>query len=88
MAEKATIFADGILEAHVASGVARISLAQTGSDGKPVPSGQLIVPLAQLPAMAKGLGNLLQQIEGKAKQVQQQQQAAGHTQPGAFRFSG
>ena len=83
------IFADGILDASVTVGVARLTLAQTGSDGKPIPAGQLIVPLAQLPAMVSGLSTLLKQVEAKMREQQQQTQQtiepAGA--PGAFRFS-
>ncbi len=68
------LFADGMLDATVTHGVARITLAQSGADGKPAPVGQLCVPLVQLPALANGLINLLRQVEAKAKEVQQQQQ--------------
>lgn len=102
MTDRTTLFADGIMEANVAFGVARITLAQSGADGKPQPSGQLIVPLVQLPALANGLLTLLKQIDGKVKQQQQQQQAAepapapaaapapaqAEIPGGAFRFSG
>jgi hypothetical protein len=97
------IFADGMTEATVTHGVARITLAQTGTDGKPMAVGQLCVPLLQLPAFANGLVNLLKQVEQRAKQAQagQAQKPAGSDSidsgngagdispiPGAFRFSG
>ncbi|MBC9205710.1 hypothetical protein IBL26_02600 [Roseomonas aerophila] len=93
MTDKQTLFADGILEASVNFGVARITLAQTGSDGKPVPSGQLLLPVVQLPAFANGMMTLLKQIEAKVKQAQAQQTEAAEAVkpdevPGAFRFSG
>lgn len=98
MTEHPTVFADGILEASVNFGVARITLAQTKADGTPGASGQLIVPVVQLPALTNGLLSLLKQVEAKMKQAQQQQQAAaaqtapqqgdGTSVPGAFRFSG
>ncbi len=97
MADQSTVFADGILEASVNFGVARITLAQTRADGSPAPSGQLIVPVVQLPALANGMLSLLKQIEAKVKQVQEQQAAvapaappadAGEGMPSAFRFSG
>ena len=97
---RTTLFADGMLDATVTHGVARITLAQSGPDGKPQPVGQLCVPLVQLPALANGLIGLLKQVEAKAREVQQQRQAAGApaaneseglptaTVPGAFRFQG
>ena len=96
-----TIFADGILDASVTHGVARLTLAQTGPDGKPMAAGQLVMPLSQLPAFANGLIGLLKQIEAKVKEAQAQQQAGGGlaapttaestgpeapSVPGAFRF--
>jgi hypothetical protein len=85
MAEGRTmIFADGMTEASVTHGVARITLAQTGPDGKPVPVGQLCVPLLQLPGFANGIVNLLKQVEERAKQAQAQQgQQAGQPRPAA-----
>jgi len=85
-----TVFADGVIEAQVAHGVARITLAVTGSDGKAVPCATLCVPVTQLPALVNGMGNLLKQIEERVRaQVQQQaaQAPAGADSPaGAFRF--
>jgi hypothetical protein len=81
---RTTIFADGILDASVTFGVARLTLAQTGPDGKPVPAGQLVVPLVQLPAMANSLNGLLKQVEAKMKEQQANAPAAaGGTDPGA-----
>lgn len=87
-----TVFADGVIEAQVAHGVARITLAVTGSDGKAVPCATLCVPVTQLPALVNGMGNLMKQIEERVRaQVQQQQQqtaqqAGADSQAGAFRF--
>lgn len=86
-----TVFADGVIEAQVAHGVARITLAVTGSDGKAVPCATLCVPVTQLPALVNGMGNLMKQIEERVRaQVQQQQQTAqqagADSQAGAFRF--
>jgi hypothetical protein len=91
MAEpRTTLFADGILDGSVTHGVARLTLAQTGPDGKPVPCGQLVVPLAQLPSMANSLLNMLKQVESKMKEEQQAASpaapAAAPTVPGSFRF--
>ncbi|MXP61948.1 hypothetical protein E0493_01110 [Roseomonas sp. M0104] len=91
------LFADGVLEASVHYGVTRITLAQSGSDGKPVPCGQLVIPVVQLPAFANSLMTLLKQIDSKVKQAQQAQQGAApaapaepapEAAPGSFRFSG
>ncbi|GGJ10199.1 hypothetical protein [Neoroseomonas lacus] len=92
-----TIFADGVVEAQVAHGVARITLAVTGADGKAQPCGMLCVPVTQLPSLVNGMGNLLKQIEERVRaQVAQQQQApapaaapeAAPAPSGAFRFDG
>ncbi|MDQ1079397.1 hypothetical protein [Pseudoroseomonas cervicalis] len=96
MTDKTTLFADGILEASVHYGVTRITLAQSGAEGKPVPCGQLMIPVVQLPAFANSLLALLKQIDSKVKQAQQAQGTApaatpaeaGDSVPGAFRFSG
>jgi hypothetical protein len=94
-----TVFADGVIEAQVAHGVARITLAVTGSDGKAAPCATLCVPVTQLPALVNGMGNLLKQIEERVRaQIQQQQAPApapaegaappADGQAGAFRFQG
>ena len=88
-AYRTTIFADGILDASVTHGVARLTLAQTGPDGKPAPAGQLIVPLVQLPGMANSLLGLLKQVDAKMKEQQATTPpaaAAGSEVPGSFRF--
>ena len=100
MPDVRTIFADGILEASVTHGVARLTLAQTGQDGKPMSAGQLVLPLSQLPVFTNGLFGLLKQLEAKMKEAQAQQPEGGSAQPaaapngaetpsvpGAFRFS-
>ncbi len=97
MTDSRTIFADGILDASIAFGVARLTLAQQGSDGKPVPAGQLVMPLAQVPAFTNSLIGFLKQVEARMKeaQAQQAQQAqpaadaagqVGGAVPGSFRF--
>jgi len=79
------LFADGVVDAHVVHGVARITLGQAGGDGKPVPAGQLIVPLGQLPVLANGLMQLLRQIEARMKESQPAPAPAADE--GAFRFT-
>ncbi|MBL6455939.1 hypothetical protein JMJ55_11440 [Belnapia sp. T6] len=85
-----TILADGIADASVTHGVVRLTLAQTGPDGKPVPCGQLAVPLVQLPSFANSLLNLLKQVENRVKEQQAAAPAATPTAaqsvPGSFRF--
>jgi hypothetical protein len=97
MPDQPTVFADGILDASVNFGVARLTLAQTKADGSPAACGQLVIPVVQLPAFTNGLLTLLKQIDAKVKQSQAQQpgNAAAPAQPGeaeampgAFRFSG
>jgi hypothetical protein len=99
MPDVRTIFADGILDASVTHGVARLTLAQTGPEGKPMAVGQLVMPLSQLPAFTNGLVGLLKQIDAKVKEAQQgavgaPASAVAETggadtppEPGAFRFS-
>ncbi|MFZ4410746.1 MAG: hypothetical protein ACOYOH_25610, partial [Paracraurococcus sp.] len=74
----------------VTFGVARLTLAQTGADGKPVAAGQLIVPLVQLPTVVNGLAGLLKQVETRMREQQAQQQTvaepAAAPPAGAFRF--
>ena len=102
MPDVRTLFADGILDASVTYGVARLTLAQSGPDGKPTPAGQLLIPLQQLPAFTNGLVGLLKQIDARVKEAQAQQSGAAAAPaqgtaaqssetppavPGAFRFS-
>ncbi|SFK65940.1 hypothetical protein [Falsiroseomonas stagni] len=96
-----TVFGDGVIDVHVASGVARITLgAQTGAaaaggaDAKPVPSALLVVPVLQLPNLARVLVEVTKQIEARAKEAMTAQQkpaetpAGGDQVAGAFRFNG
>lgn len=99
MAEnRPTVFCDGVVEAQVAHGVARITLAVTGNDGKASPCATLCVPVTQLPTLVNGMGNLLKQIEERVRAQIAQQQAGQTPAPaaepvapadgptGAFRF--
>ena len=90
MTDKPSQFADGILDASVNFGVARITLAQLGPDGKPAPSGHLFIPVVQLPAFANGLLTLVKQIDSKMKEAQSQQPAAAEpvAMPSSFTFGG
>lgn len=90
------IFADGMSDIAIANGVARITLAQTGAEGKSMPVAQLCVPVTQLPALANGLVQMLKQLQEKAQAAQAAvapaanegpSQLGGPTlSPGAFRF--
>jgi hypothetical protein len=100
-----TVFGDGVIDVHVANGVARITLgAATGQkDAKPTPSGLLIIPVLQMPTLARVLAEVTKQIEAKAKEAMAQAQAQANAAPaaaepapaspsdhvaGAFRFNG
>ena len=92
-----TIFADGIIDVHIANGVARITLgASTGQkDQRPAASGTLILPVVQLPTLVRVLGEVTRQMEERAKEAMAKAQA-GAAAPddeaapttGAFRFNG
>lgn len=92
MTSQPTIFTDGILDAHVNFGVVRLRLAQTGADGKPVPTGQLCIPLVQVPALVTSLQTLIRQVEARVKEQQAASagapgaDSAAPPVPGAFRF--
>jgi hypothetical protein len=93
-----TIFGDGVIDVHVANGVARVTIgAVTGQkDAKPAPSGTLVVPVMTLSNMAKVLTEVTRQIEQRAREAIAQQRAAdpasaqaeGDQVVGAFRFNG
>lgn len=76
-----TIFTDGLLEANIINGVARLTLGQTGSDGKLHPSGQIALPLMQLPHLANALANLLRQVEARVKENQAKNDGQPTTEP-------
>ncbi len=101
-----TVFGDGIVDVHVANGVARITLGavvgQPGQapDAKPQtqPSGLLVVPVMQLPVLARVLAEVTRQVEQRAKEAMAQAKPAAPAEPapaaatdqvaGAFRFNG
>jgi hypothetical protein len=96
-----SLFADGILDVHIANGVARITLgAATGQqDQRPAPSGVLIVPVMQLPVFARVFSEVTRQVEQRAKEAMAQAQTKSETDGaaapagdapsgGAFRFNG
>jgi len=93
MAELPTLFADGVLEASIRHGVARLKLAVQDGDGKPAASGLLVIPLAQLPGVAGTLTRLLREVETKTREAQAAEtaakpSAAPEEPPATFRFQG
>jgi hypothetical protein len=82
------LFADGISEVQVANGVARFGLvtAPAQKDGAPNPAGQLVIPLTQVPMVARVLVDLVRQIEQRTKAAQPEAQVPA-PEPGSFRFS-
>lgn len=90
MSERVPVtFCDGVIEANVINGVVRITLGQAAADGKPVPCGQLVLPLTQLPGVANAFIQLLKQVQEKLKDAAPKQQAAAQpgALPSAFTFS-
>jgi hypothetical protein len=90
-----TIFGDGVIDVHVANGVARLTFGAVtgGKDAKPEPSGMLVIPVLQLPALAKVMSEVTRQIEARAREAAAQQQKpaeppASDQVAGAFRFNG
>jgi hypothetical protein len=91
MADLPTLFADGVVEASVRHGVARLKLAVQDGKGTPEATGLLVVPLTQLPAIAGALTRLLREVEAKAREGQPATPAAAAPEPepaAAFRFQG
>lgn len=82
------LFGDGILDVHVANGVARITLGTLASqagqaaDAKPqtTASGMLVVPVMQLPVLARVLTEVTRQIEQRAKEAMAQGRPAAEAQ--------
>ncbi len=96
------IFADGVTDVHIANGVARISFGaaaaqpQGQTEPKAVAAGTLIVPVIQLPALARVMVEITRQVEQRAKaaaqgatgQGSEAEQQQGDAVSGAFRFNG
>lgn len=87
------MFCDGIIEANVLNGVVRITLGQAGADGKPLPCGQIVLPLTQLPGTANAMVALVRQVQDRMKEAAGKQQAPpaeaapAAEMPSAFKFS-
>ncbi|MCR0985497.1 hypothetical protein [Roseomonas populi] len=96
MPELPTLFADGVTEATVRYGVARLTMAVQDGKGQPAGTGILVVPLTQLPAVVGAMTRLLREVEAKAREAgapAPQAPAAPaapieEPQPEAFRFQG
>ena len=65
-----SIFADGLVEATVRHGVARLSFGLHGADNQPKPAVVLAIPLVQLPNLAGALTKLIQEVQSKAREAQ------------------
>ena len=94
MPELTTLFADGVTEATVRYGVARLTMAVQDGKGQPASTGMLVVPLTQLPAVVGAMTRLLREVEAKAREAnaaavpQPPAPPAEEIQPEAFRFQG
>ena len=76
----AQILVDGISNITLHSGVLRIECATVGPDGKPHPTGTLVIPGAVAGQVLQALIKGTQELEKKLREQQQQQQmpAAGN----------
>jgi len=72
------ILIDGITNISFHSGVLRIECATVGPDGKPHPSGTLIIPGAVAGQVMQALINGMKELEKKVREQQQQMPAAGN----------
>ena len=99
MTGSAILFGDGVIDVHIANGVARLTLGvSTGgqpADSKPASSGVLAVPVVQLPVFARVFAEVTKQVEQRAKEAMAQAKPTPEAAPaavdqvaGAFRFNG
>lgn len=86
MSQDLTFFADGLAEATVRHGVARLSFATQGGDGKAVNSFTLALPLLQVANVANALVRLLRELEAKAKEARDAQTNGTAPAPSGLRF--
>ena len=77
MSQEPTFFADGLTEATVRNGVARLAFSTQGGDGRPVSSLTLALPVQQVPNVANALIRLLRELEAKAKEMRETQAENG-----------
>lgn len=52
------VFVDGIQALGVHNGVARVLMMRLGSDGKPMPALELLIPAAVIRSVIEGLGKV------------------------------
>jgi hypothetical protein len=71
------ILVDGIANITLHSGVVRVECVTVGSDGKPYPSGTLIIPSATAGHVLQTLASGMQGLEQKLRE----QQASAATKP-------
>ncbi|MBP0493003.1 hypothetical protein [Roseomonas indoligenes] len=92
MPDLPTLFADGVTEATVRHGVARLTLAVQDGKGQPLQTGILVVPLTQLPAVVGAMTRLLREVEAKSREATAAPQLpaapAVEAEPETFRFQG
>ena len=86
MSQEPTYFADGLTEATVRHGVARLSFATQGADGKAASGLTLAIPLPQVPNVANALIRLLREVEARAKEAQAAQPDAAPPMTSGLRF--
>ena len=67
------ILIDGIMNITFHGGVVRIECATVGPDGKPHPSGILMIPGATAGSVMQALNNGMQELQKKIKEHQEQQ---------------
>jgi hypothetical protein len=61
------LIADGFTEVWIAHGLARITLAQTGPDGKASAVGQRCIPVSQVQSIATAMVDVARRIEEQQK---------------------
>ena len=71
------ILVDGISSISLHNGILRIECTTVGPDGKPHPSGTLVIPGAIATQVVQALVNGMQELDKKIKE--QQQPAPGQT---------
>ncbi len=70
------ILVDGISSISLHNGILRIECTTVGPDGKPHPSGTLVIPGAIATQVMQALVNGMQELDKKIRE--QQQPPAGH----------
>ncbi|WP_376091426.1 hypothetical protein ACE7GA_21725 [Roseomonas sp. CCTCC AB2023176] len=86
MSQEPTLFADGMTEASVRHGVARLTFATQSGEGQATGGFVVAMPLGQVPNVANALIRLLRELEAKAKEAQQGQPNGTAAVPSGLRF--